>query len=81
MVDTGHDVLLRLVMLIQAEPHMQASEYGDRLAIDAKRMARLLVVMERVGVLLAEDDEGRLLYVAGLDRLRRERRRGLENPF
>lgn len=73
MVDTGHDVLLRLVMLIQAEPHMQASDYGDRLAIDAKRMARLLVVMERVGVLLAEDDDGGLLYIEGIDRLQSRR--------
>lgn len=82
MADAGHDVLLRLVTLIQAEPHMQASEYGDRLAIDGKRMARLLVVMERIGVLLAEDDDGGLLYVGGIERLRlRGGERGLENLF
>ena len=73
MADAGHDVLLRLVALIQAEPHMQATDYGERLAIDGKRLARLLVVLERIGVLLAEDEDGGLLYIAGIDKLQTRR--------
>lgn len=74
MTEAGHDALLRLVTLIQDEPLMQAEQYGERLSIDAKRMARLLVVLERVGVLLAEDDQGRLMYVAGIARLKSNNR-------
>lgn len=64
----NRNTMLQLALLIQAES-AQLEEYGRRLAINNKRLRRLLVEMERAGVLLAEDDAGNLSYVAGIERL------------
>jgi DNA-binding IclR family transcriptional regulator len=60
---TGNGRLEMIAQAVQSNPGKRAGYIAQELGLSRSSVTRALPALEEVGILLAEDDHGRLFYV------------------
>ena len=60
---TGKQRVEMIAQAVQSNPGKRAGYIAQRLGLSRSSVTRALPALEKAGILLAEDDHGRLFYV------------------